>query len=79
MVIVTSFYLRFYMEVGVGTFLPTPTLPKIPSDSDPKAQVQSTTATVTDVMYTNCFRTAIFRTQCIRATHDSHNIPPSFL
>jgi hypothetical protein len=25
MVIVASIYLRFYIEVGVGTFLPTPT------------------------------------------------------
>jgi hypothetical protein len=34
MVIVASIYLRFYIEVGVGTFLPTPTPPKITSDSD---------------------------------------------
>jgi hypothetical protein len=37
MVIVASIYLRFYIEVGVGTFLPTPTPPKIPSDSDSTA------------------------------------------
>jgi hypothetical protein len=36
MVIVATIYLRFYseVEVGVGTFLPIPTPPKIPSDSD---------------------------------------------
>jgi hypothetical protein len=28
MVIVVSIYLRFYIEVGVGIFLPTPTPPK---------------------------------------------------
>jgi hypothetical protein len=45
MVTVASIYLRFYVEVGVGTFLPTPTfLPaptphKIPSDSDSTALV----------------------------------------
>jgi hypothetical protein len=34
-------YLRFYIEVGlgVGTFLPTPTPPKIPSDSNSTALV----------------------------------------
>jgi hypothetical protein len=39
MVTVASIYLRFYIEfgVGVGTFLPPPTPPKIPSDSDPTA------------------------------------------
>jgi hypothetical protein len=39
MVTVASVYLRFYMEVGVGvgTFLPTPIPPKIPSDSDSTA------------------------------------------
>jgi hypothetical protein len=31
-VIVISIYLRFYIEVRVGAFLPTPTPPKIPSD-----------------------------------------------
>jgi hypothetical protein len=31
-----EYLLRFYIEVGVGvgTFLPTPTQPKIPSDSE---------------------------------------------
>jgi hypothetical protein len=33
MVIVAWIYLGFYIEVGVGTFLPTPTPPEIPSDS----------------------------------------------
>jgi hypothetical protein len=39
MVTVASIYLRFYIEVGVGTFLPTPTPtpPKINSDSDSTA------------------------------------------
>jgi hypothetical protein len=37
MVIVASIYLRLYIEVGVGTFLPTPTPHKIPSDSDSTA------------------------------------------
>jgi hypothetical protein len=37
MVIVASIYLRFYIEVGVGTFLLTPTPPKIPSDSESTA------------------------------------------
>jgi hypothetical protein len=39
MVIVASIYLRFCIDVavGVGTFLPTPTSPKIPSDSDSTA------------------------------------------
>jgi hypothetical protein len=41
MVIVASIYVRFYIKdwVGVGTFLPTPTLtpPKIPSDFDSTA------------------------------------------
>jgi hypothetical protein len=36
MVIVASIYLRFYIEVGIGTVLLTPTPPKIPSDSDSK-------------------------------------------
>jgi hypothetical protein len=46
MVIVASIYLRFYMEVrvGVGTFLPTPTPPKIPSDSDSAALVTNMAA-----------------------------------
>jgi hypothetical protein len=41
MVIAASIYLRFYIEVrvGVGTFLPSPTPPKIPSDSDSTALV----------------------------------------
>jgi hypothetical protein len=35
MAIVATIYLRFYIDVGVGTFLPTLTAtpPKIPSDS----------------------------------------------
>jgi hypothetical protein len=33
MVIVASIYLRFYIEVGVGAFLPTRTPHKITSDS----------------------------------------------
>jgi hypothetical protein len=33
MVIVACIYLRFYIEVGVGTFLPTPTPSKVASDS----------------------------------------------
>jgi hypothetical protein len=39
MVVVASIYLRFYIEVGVGvgTFLSTPTPPKIPPDSDSTA------------------------------------------
>jgi hypothetical protein len=37
MVTVDSIYLRFYIEFGVGTFLPTPTPPKVPSDSDSTA------------------------------------------
>jgi hypothetical protein len=39
MVIVACIYLRSYIEfgVGVGTFLLTPTPPKIPSDSDATA------------------------------------------
>jgi hypothetical protein len=37
MVIVASIYLRFYLDVGVGTFLPTLTPPKIPSDYDSTA------------------------------------------
>jgi hypothetical protein len=37
MVIVASIYLTFYVEVGVGTFLPTPNPPKIPSNSDSTA------------------------------------------
>jgi hypothetical protein len=37
MVIVGSIYLRFYIKVGVSTFLPTLTPPKIPSDSDSTA------------------------------------------
>jgi hypothetical protein len=37
MVNVASIYLRFYMEVGVGTFLPTPIPSRIPSDSDSTA------------------------------------------
>jgi hypothetical protein len=43
MVTVASIYLRFYIEigVGVGTFLLTPSPPKIPSDSN------STTPTLT--------------------------------
>jgi hypothetical protein len=47
MVIVASNYLSFYIEVGVGvgTFLRTPTLPKIPSDSG------STTRTPTPQSY----------------------------
>jgi hypothetical protein len=41
MVIVASIYLRFYIDVGVGTFLPTPTANplKIRSDSDSTALV----------------------------------------
>jgi hypothetical protein len=41
MVTVASVYLRFYIEVGVGvgTFLPTPTPPKIPSDYDSTALI----------------------------------------
>jgi hypothetical protein len=41
MVIVASICLRFYIEVGigVGTFLPTPTPPKIPSRSGSTALV----------------------------------------
>jgi hypothetical protein len=36
MAAVASIYLRFYIEfgVGVGKLLPTPTPPKIPSDSN---------------------------------------------
>jgi hypothetical protein len=34
MVTVASIYLRFYVVVGVGTFLPTPDVHKIPSDVD---------------------------------------------
>jgi hypothetical protein len=41
MVIVAIIYLRFCIEVGVGTFLPTPTPPKIPSDSDSTALVRT--------------------------------------
>jgi hypothetical protein len=39
MVILASIYLRFYIQAGVkvGTFLPTQTPPKIPSDSDSTA------------------------------------------
>jgi hypothetical protein len=37
MVIVASIHLRFYIEVGVGTFLQTPTSPKTPTDSDSSA------------------------------------------
>jgi hypothetical protein len=39
MVIVASIYLRFYIDIGVGTFLPTltPTPPKIPYDPDSTA------------------------------------------
>jgi hypothetical protein len=33
-------YLRFYIEVGVSTFVPTPTPSKIPSDSDFTVLVQ---------------------------------------
>jgi hypothetical protein len=39
MVTVAAIYLRFYIEVGVGTFLQNPTPPKIPSDSDSTAMV----------------------------------------
>jgi 1-acyl-sn-glycerol-3-phosphate acyltransferase len=41
MVILARIYLRFYIEVrvGVSTFLPTLTLPKVPSDSDSGALV----------------------------------------
>jgi hypothetical protein len=42
MVIVAGIYLWFYTEVGVGTFLPTPIPPNIPSDSDSTALVPST-------------------------------------
>jgi hypothetical protein len=43
MVIVASIYLRFYIEVRVGTYLPTKNPPKIPSDSD--SDSDSTTPT----------------------------------
>jgi hypothetical protein len=38
MVIAASIYLRFYIEIGVNTFLPTRTPPKIPSDSNSNPQ-----------------------------------------
>jgi hypothetical protein len=41
MVIVASIYLRFYIEVRVSTFLPIPAPPKIPSDSDSTALLDS--------------------------------------
>jgi hypothetical protein len=41
MVIVASVYLRFYIEVGVGIFLPTPTPPKIPSDYNSTALIMT--------------------------------------
>jgi hypothetical protein len=42
MVIVASICSRIYIEVGVGTFLPTLSPPKIPSDSDSTALPLST-------------------------------------
>jgi hypothetical protein len=47
MVVVDGIYLRFYVEVRVGTFLPTPTPPKFVqtlthySDSDSTALVKT--------------------------------------
>jgi hypothetical protein len=39
MIIVASMYLRFYIGVGVGTFLATPTASKIPFDPDSTALI----------------------------------------
>jgi hypothetical protein len=63
MVIVASIYLRYYIEVGVGTFLPTPTPPKIPSESDATALVLTvyssvvTTPVYNDTKYSVTFMT----------------------
>jgi hypothetical protein len=51
--IVASIYLRFYIEVGVGvnTFLPTLTSPKIPSDYNSNSTaLQDTTPLQTCVL-----------------------------
>jgi hypothetical protein len=55
MLIVASIYLRFYIEVGVGTFLPTPTPPKIPSDSDSTALDPPT-----EIVNFKCFTTKAY-------------------
>jgi hypothetical protein len=39
MVIVANIYLRFYIEVGVDTFLQTPTPAKIPPNTDSTALI----------------------------------------
>jgi hypothetical protein len=59
MVTVASIYLRFYIKVGVGTFLPTLTQPKIPSDSYSTAVVP-TVHSFPQIVYINNMSTLFF-------------------